>query len=316
MITDYFPKDKRGRAVAVYFMGVYVGVGLAFIVGGFVVEMASSVDQIIIPLIGEIRAWQLTFMIVGIPGLVLVALMATVKEPYRREMMVGSAGSVDLGLGATIGFFKTHGKAYTAIFLGFSLCACFALAYFLWIPTLFTRLHGWEVADIGYAFGLIVMVMGTLGIIVAGVIADRILQAGQHHAYIRVATWSMVGALIFGLPAVLVDNALTALLLLCPTVFCLGMPVSMAPASINHMTPNQFRGQAIAIYIFVVALISGIIGPISAGLFTDYVFQDEMALDRSLAVVTVVFAVGAWLVLKISVPSYVRSATQVLTIEK
>ena len=107
LISDYFPKDKRGKPVALYFMGVYVGVGLSFILGGLVVGMVSNAgDIIMLPLIGELGAWQVTFIIVSIPGLLLVPVMATVKEPFRQGTLTADGKEVDGGLTATRDFFK------------------------------------------------------------------------------------------------------------------------------------------------------------------------------------------------------------------
>lgn len=315
MITDYFPKNKRSKPVALYFMGVYVGVGLAYILGGLVVEMVSNADQIILPLVGEIRPWQLTFILVSIPGLLLVVLMATVKEPFRHGLMVAKGKEVDLSLSAATDFFKLHKKAYLSIFFGFGLSGSMAIGFFSWIPAMFTRIHGWEVSDIGYAFGIIVMVMGTLGIILAGVIADYLLEKGHEDAYIKIAIWAALGAMIFGSAAVTVDNPYLALALLCPTVACFGMPVSLAPAAVNYMTPNQFRGQAIAIYVFVVGFISNTIGPFSAGFLNDYVFKDEMALDRSLVTLAIVFGLASMFALKLSIKHYTKSAKQILAMD-
>jgi len=74
MIADLFPKAKRGVPISFYAMGIYCGAGMAFIVGGFVIELVSRAEEIVLPLIGIVHPWQMTFFIVGIPGLILVAI--------------------------------------------------------------------------------------------------------------------------------------------------------------------------------------------------------------------------------------------------
>lgn len=311
LISDYFPKDKRGKPIALYFMGVYVGVGLSFILGGMVVGMVSSVgDTIALPLLGELSAWQMTFIVVSIPGLLLVALMATVKEPFRRGMVSSDGKEVDSGLGATRDFFLNHFKTYTVIFLGFGLAGSMAIGFFAWTTPLFNRIHGWEISHIGYTFGTIVMVMGTLGIILGGTIADRLLQKGQQHAYIKVAIWSVLGAMVFAGSAAMVPNPYLAFALLCPAVACFGMPVALAPAAVNYITPNQFRGQAIAIYIFIVGMINNVIGPVSVGLLNDYLFEDPMAINQSMLCVAIGFGTISALILAWSIRYYNQSAAE------
>lgn len=312
MITDYFPKNKRGKPVALYFMGVYVGVGMSFILGGAVISWVASAGQVVLPLVGELSAWQLTFMIVSIPGLLLVAVMPTVQEPPRHGRIAADGKAVDTGVGAAKDFFMKHFKAYAVIFLGFGLAGSMAIGFFAWTTPLFNRIHGWETSQIGYTFGSIVMVMGTLGIILGGAVADRLLQKGQQHAYIKVAIWAILGAMVFAGAAALVPNPYLAWVLLCPAVACFGMPVALAPAAVNHITPNQFRGQAIAIYIFVVGLINNNLGPISVGFLNDYVFKDPLAINRSMFTIAVFFGIVSSLILFWSIRFYNRSADQIL----
>lgn len=313
MISDYFPKDKRGKPVALYFMAVYVGVGLSFILGGLVVGMVSSAgDSIMLPLLGELGAWQVTFIVVSIPGLVLVLVMASVKEPFRHGMVTRDGQVVDSGLGATRDFFIKHFKAYAVMFLGFGLAGAMAIGFFAWTTPLFNRIHGWETSTIGLTFGTIIMVMGTLGIILGGAVADKLLQKGQQHAYIKVAIWAVLGAMVFAGSAAMAPNPYLAFTLLCPAVACFGMPVALAPAAVNYITPNQFRGQAIAIYIFVVGLINNVIGPISVGFLNDYLFRDPLAINKSMLTIAIVFGTVAALILAWSVRYYNQSAAEIL----
>ena len=317
IISDYFPKDKRGKPVAFFFMAVYVGVGLSFILGGLVVGMVSNAgDVLTLPLLGELSAWQVTFMVVSLPGIVLVMIMGTIKEPFRHGMLTKDGKAVASDLGATKEFFKKHFMAYAVMFLGFGLAGAMAIGFFAWTTPLFNRIHGWETSRIGLTFGTIVMVMGTLGILLGGAVADRLLQKGQQHAYIKVSIWAILAATVFAGTAVMVPNPYLAFALLCPAVGCFGMPVALAPAAVNYITPNQFRGQAIAIYIFVVGMINNVIGPISVGFLNDYLYQDAMAINKSMLTIAVVFGSVSSLILMNSIKYFNRSATEILSEEE
>ena len=76
---------------------------------------------------------------------------------------------------------------------------------------------------------------------------------------------------------------LTAVMLI-PAVFLSSMPFGVAPAAIQEMTPNVMRGQASAVYLFVVNLIGLGLGPTSVALITDYVFHDPAAVRWSLII--------------------------------
>ncbi len=88
MIADYFPPHKLARAIAVYAMGLYLGAGLAMIAGSAVVRLVSDAGPVTVPFIGTLFPWQLTFFAVALPGILVLAGMATVREPERRDHLV------------------------------------------------------------------------------------------------------------------------------------------------------------------------------------------------------------------------------------
>jgi len=320
LIADYFPKSRRGMAIGLYSSGIYVGAGLALVVGGFVIQLISNMKEVVLPIIGHIHPWQLTFFLVGIPGLIIVALMTTVKEPYRREVLDlgsgGDANSGDLSIGATLSFFKSYWRVYSTLLLGFAMEATLSYGYFAWIPSMYIRTFGWSASKIGYTFGLIVIILGTCGIVCAGMLSDWRLKKGETDNFLRLSIIAGSCVLVFGIPAALMPNATLALTFLCPTIFFLGFHVGLAPAAVNFITPNQLRGQTMAIYIFVVALLSMSLGPTGIALITDYVFKDPQALHYSVAIFTGIFVVLAIVLLWLSLNPYRARAAAILALEE
>jgi len=92
--------------------------------------------------------------------------------------------------------------------------------------------------------------------------------------------------------------------------------VGLAPAAVNFITPNQLRGQTMAIYIFVVALLSMSLGPTGIALITDYVFKDPQALHYSVAIFTGIFVVLAIVLLWLSLNPYRARAAAILALEE
>lgn len=316
MIADYFPKHKRGMAISFYTMGIFVGAGMAYIVGGLVIQIAGQLKDITLPFIGSIRPWQLTFFIVGIPGLCIVALMSTVKEPARRDLLImKNRENTHLSLRESSAFFLSHWKTYGTLFFGFAFEATLSYGYFAWTPSMYIRTYEWTATEISFAFGCIVALLGTSGVLIGGVLADKIVAKGKPEAYITISMFSVVGAMAFGVPSAMMPSAFSALMLLSPTIFCLGIHVGLAPAAVNYITPNQLRGQAIAIYIFVVALTGMSLGPTTVALITDFVFQDPLALRYSMAIFTVIFAVMAFTLLWLGLKPYRHSAGLLLVQE-
>ena len=83
MIADYFPEEKLGKAIAVYQSGALFGSGIAFIIGGAIVGLIVNSNATSLPFLGELQPWQLAFIIVGLPGVLMALVMLTVKEPKR-----------------------------------------------------------------------------------------------------------------------------------------------------------------------------------------------------------------------------------------
>ncbi len=81
LITDYFPRERLATALSVYSMGIYVGSGMAYLLGGLVVAYASTQAMWTIPLLGAVHPWQIIFLMVGLPGIAVAPLLFTVNEP-------------------------------------------------------------------------------------------------------------------------------------------------------------------------------------------------------------------------------------------
>ncbi len=74
-------------------MGIFVGSGLASILGSAVIRYTKTQSSIELPWIGPIRSWQLVFLIVGLPGLAVALLLLTIREPTRKGLGHASDGN-------------------------------------------------------------------------------------------------------------------------------------------------------------------------------------------------------------------------------
>ena len=75
LVSDYFPENKQGKPMGFITAGVYIGIGITLLGGGFLIDYLTKIGGITLPVIGYLKPWQATFMFVGIPGL-FVALGA------------------------------------------------------------------------------------------------------------------------------------------------------------------------------------------------------------------------------------------------
>lgn len=289
MVSDCFPKDKRSKPISLLAMGPYIGGGLSFMIGGLVVQMVSQAAAIDLPLLGVLKPWQTTFIIVGLPGVLVAALvLLTVREPSRKDKLVEEEHDQPLPLSETFKFIKNHLRVYTTLTFGYSTTAMLGYGLLAWVPTLFIRNYGWTPAEVGFSFGLIVLLCGGGGTFLGGVCADWLIKRGRSDAYLRTSVYGAVGLIAFIL-APLMPNTFLILGLLGVTMAFLGIHIGVGMASITQVTPNEFRGQALAIYLFFLVLIGAGAGPFFVAFFTDYVFKDPQLVHYSISLFGAIF---------------------------
>ncbi len=316
LIADSFQPKHRATAISVYSMGIYVGSGLAFLLGGLVVKFASGREQFDLPLFGLTRAWQLIFIVVGLPGLLVSLLVvATVREPARRgaRQSVRSGGTAaPAALGEVWDFLKANRMTLGCLNVGVACLTVSSYGMSSWVPTFFARKFGWAPGQVGMVFGSIVAIAGTLGITTGGRLADWLRDRGRADAELWVAWLAAVAWLPFGTLYPLMRDATAAAVLLAPAVFFSSVPYGLAPAAIQRMTPNPMRAQATALYLFVINLIGMGLGPTAVALVTEQVFQDPRAVDRSLLLVGLTADAAAIVLLWSGLKPYRRSVESLL----
>jgi len=289
MIADYFPREKLGRAIAVFSLGVYVGVGLALIVGGAVVNMLSGPERLVLPIIGEVYAWQVAFLVVGFPGLLVVALMTTVKEPRRRGNTDGRPVQA-MPIKEVFAFLGCNQRTLVCHFIGYSLIGLVGVGFLVWVPTFFIRSFGWTAGDAGLAYGTIILVFATAGVYAGGALADYLSTKGHSDATLRAGAYAAIFSVPFCVVTPLMPTAELALVSLAATSFALAMPQALQAAALQVIAPPNLRAQLTAIYYLISNFIAVGLGPTVVAVITDYIFGDPLALRYSLVVVGVVMA--------------------------
>jgi len=315
LIADYFPIKNRATALSVYSMGIYIGNGLAYLLGGLVVKWASVQTRVTLPLVGETRPWQVVFFVVGFAGVLFALFMYTVKEPLRRGLRrTQSADGLKtisrVSVRETIDYLKANKATFICHNFGFALLSFSSYGSAAWVPEYFIRKHGWTSSQVGVVYGSIIMVFGALGIVFGGKVADWMVRRGYRDANMRVGLIAAVAWIPTGMLYPLMSNGNVAAVLLAPTTFLVSMPFGVSAAAIQQMMPNEMRGQASALYLFVVNLIGLGLGPTAVALMTDYVFQDDKAVNYSLLIVGTAAHIGSAILLWLGLRPYLDSLTR------
>ena len=299
MLSDYFAAHRRALALSVYALGIFLGSGVAMILGGVVVTYTSTGNRITLPVIGlPIFPWQLTFFLVGIPGLMIAALVRTVREPQRRERM--GAGSPPIR--ATMVYMLKHRATFGCHHFAAAMMSVVMYGSLAWVPTFLIRTYGLSANRAGLGFGLEVAICSSLGILSGGWLCDRLARRGYYDAHFRVG---LIMSLLNLLPALLfplMHSAAWAFVLMAPFTFFMATIYGVAPAALQQVVPNEMRGQVSAMYLFVVNIVGLAAGPTAIALFTDHVFHSDNSIRYSLLVVFAgAYAVAAllwWIGLK------------------
>ncbi len=280
MIADYFPPERRATAISVYSMGIYLGSGMAFLLGGLVIQFAFAQGAVALPLVGDVRPWQVVFLVLGVSGVIFSLAFLLVREPPRSGVAAG--GHVPFG--DVVAYLWRNRRTVLCHNLGFAMIAFCSYGTAAWVPSFFIRTYNWKAADVGIIYGLIVMVFGCAGILFGGWLTDRWRRQGKPDAALRVGICASSVAIVGGV-YLLPDSGTLAAILMVPSVFALGMPFGAAPSAIQEIVPNQMRGQTTAVYLFIVNLIGLGVGPTAVALVTDYVFANDLALKWSMLIV-------------------------------
>ena len=295
MISDSFPRTRLASAMSVYGMGIYLGSGLALLVGGAVIQLLQNAPAVTLPLLGDLAAWRVTFLVVGLPGLLVAAWVATLREPPRGGALRGADGrTAVLSVRETVAELRRRWSSVGGIALGMMVQAVALYAFLLWSPATMQRLHGWSPQQTGFVLGATVLIGGCLGMFAGGAISDRWQRAGRRDAAIRLASFSCLAAAVAAaaLLAALPSSTATAALFF-PIAVALAMPTGSCFAASQMILPNQVRGQGIALILFVANLGGLTLGPLLPGLLNDYAFKSERALGMSLALTIAISAAVA-----------------------
>lgn len=286
LLADYFPKDRLGRALGVYSLGIYLGSGIALVLGGWIVGGVSGSDLLVLPLVGGIHPWQAVFLVIGIPGVFLAILMRTVREPIRGAMGGRTVTEV-LPAREVFDYVARHWRAFLAHCSGYGLIALVNYGMAAWVPAFIMRHYGWTVTRTGAIYGVLTMIFGVAGVIAGGHVGDLLLKRGHLDAKLRVGIIAAVGELISALTFLLVPDSTLMVVALVPFCFFAAFGFGAAPAGIQEISPVPMRAQTSALYLFIVNVLGLGLGPPAVAKLTDSVFHDESLVGYSLVVVAV-----------------------------
>lgn len=250
MISDLFVTEQRATALSVYNCGVYIGILIGFIAGGW---------------LNEVVGWRMAFVYVGLPG-VLVALVMrfTVREPLR---VMAAAAQPSQPMGEVFRYLWSK-RSFRHLAMAGGLHAFVGYGVGNWAPSFFVRMHEVSIAEISLWLAPIAAFAGAIGALAGGWLADKGAQRDQ-----RWNLWLPAVAILISVPFsmavyLLGDFRVAVLTSIIPVL--LGATYLGPTIAITHslVTP-QMRAVASAVLFLILNLIGMGLGPWVTGIISD-----------------------------------------------
>lgn len=291
LIIDCFSARRRGIALGLFSLGATFGTGTALFVGGVVLAWSSAGWLEPIPLLGPLPAWRQLFVLVGVPGLVLLPLLFMIREPARRH----SSGL--LRLGGVLGQLLADNGAVLRVCLVKGALGIGDYALISWLPTLLQRSHGMTPLEAGGLVALSITTSGVIASVAGGALSDLFVR--------RWGVPSRVVLLLACYSLTLAGAAATFVAGTGPHVaiaFAIWALGSISGYVIGHVVmqesvPNQMRATTIALSLTITALLGIGLGPSLVPLVAQHVYGGGGNLQPAMATVALVAALVAFAVI-------------------
>lgn len=266
VIADYFPRQQRASALAIYTLAVPLGALIGGSAGG---------------LIAQHWGWRTAFLVVGLPGALLAALQwLTVREPERGQHDPGVDISHTPSFFAVLRRFGDR-PALINIVLGATLStvAGYGVSYFL--AAYLARRFGLNYAEAGFVTGLISSVPASVSFLAGGFLSD---WAGRRHAYwyALIPALGAVACVPFYITALRADTWIIATVFLSLGAMCQYAYIPAAAAITQNMMGPRMRASATAITGLIYTLVGQGLGPLLVGALSDHFAHDAFSGDFNL----------------------------------
>jgi MFS family permease len=248
LIADYFPPERRARALAIFSLGVPIGLGGGSFIGAYLASWFG---------------WRTAFLVMGIAGI----LLAPIVKYFVRDLPRPASAANAAPLTAVFPLIARKPTFWLMAFAASmsSLCG-YGLA--LWTPSVLIRSYGLSLTQTGNFFASLLIIGGCTGVFMGGWFADRLGAMDKSwYAKLPAIAW-LITAPTFALglmapslwvawPLLLIPNALN--------ILWLG-PVTTA---VQHLVPQRMRATASASFLFINNLIGLGVGPLLIGSISD-----------------------------------------------
>jgi MFS family permease len=252
LIADYFPAQKRGRALGAYMAGGTAGSAFGLFLGG---------------LIASAFGWRMSFLVVGLPGVVLAALVYfTVREPPRGHWDRASSVEPMPTREALASLWQQ--RSYVHAQLGGALHAIATYGINVWLVPFFMRVHDMELSAVTTMLGIGMIFVGIPGMFLGGFLSDQLVPRDPRW-YLWLPTLAALLAAPFSLMFLFAPSPWLAI----PCYLAHSVLNSTYSGPVSAMTQAvvrvRARALAVAVHLFFINLLGLGLGPLIIGALND-----------------------------------------------
>jgi MFS family permease len=306
LIADYFAPAYRPKAYGVFVTGSSLGTAAAFALSGLFLSWADRLAATV-PAFHGMASWQIVFILCGAPGILLASvILLAVREPRRHGVMSVAHG---FSLRPIIALFRARPLAFATLMIGTVLNLVCVYAIVGWFPALFIRAHGLTPAHTGYLLGAVGLPVSTLAAINSGWFIVWLTRRGHGDAPMIAAIICGLSMALFGTLGCIVPSSGAALFFYGVNALFVNWNISSVYSGISLITPNELRGQVMALHNICSGLIALTAGNFIVGFLSDTIFRQPGGISYALGLVFFVFGLAAACVLALGRRAF-RAAVQ------
>lgn len=271
LISDFYPPDRRNRALTFFYVAIPVGAALGFTLGGIV---------------GNAYGWRAAFLVCGLPGLLAAGLALLIREPARGAFDAPSAEPTPSWREALGRLRRT--APYLFAVAGYVAVTWAGGGMADWFPTFLSRYRGMSLAEAGSLTGAATVIGGLAGTLTGGLLADW-LRPRSRSPYLALSSLSMIPAAGFAMLAILGKGKLVIGLGILLAQFFLWFYNGPINAIIVNSVAANMRARAVSISILSIHILGDAISPPIIGAISD----NTGSLLHGILLVPVMLLVGA-----------------------
>jgi MFS family permease len=279
LLSDYYPKERRGRVFAIFYLAIPVGSAVGYLLGG---------------LLEHHFGWRAAFFAVGLPGLLLALLTLTIADPPRGINDAPTDVPAE-SYGASVRALLRN-AAYVRAVLGYAAYTFAVGGLSFWVPIYFNRERGLPLGRADLLVGGITVAAGIGGTFAGGFLADR-LASRVRQAYLYVSGLSMLVAIPLAWIALAAHSPRTYAAALLAAEFMVFLSTGPINVVIVSVVPVTMRATAMAGSIFVIHLLGDAAAPWVVGALSDRVGLQRAVLVMPLAIAAsgLIWTAAAWI---------------------